>query len=150
MIRIDAPKWTQNDTVVDGRQHLWLGNATLRDDLHVLGRNAVASVDGTARRQRVLYLVTELQGVGVADEVAEVEEHFLVVLECFDEAKVFLGGYSFLSTIVTQQIGNPTYLQHSDETMVNLARLNVSIGIAGLHHGRRTVHTVAVVHSGAR
>lgn len=90
LVRIDAPQRTQNHTIVDCRQYLRLRDATLRDNFDVLGRDAVAGVDGTARGQRIFYLVAELKGVGVADEVAEVEEHFLIVLERFDEAEVFL------------------------------------------------------------
>lgn len=90
LVRIDAPQRTQNHTIVDCRQYLRLRDATLRDNFDVLGRDAVTGVDGTARGQRIFHLVAELKGVGVADEVAEVEEHFLIVLERFDEAEVFL------------------------------------------------------------
>lgn len=64
---------------------------TTRQQANVFSRNAISTGDAITRRcQRVLDFLTQLQVVGVADEVAEVEEHFLIVLECFNEAEVVL------------------------------------------------------------
>lgn len=68
-----------------------MSTLTSRQQANVFGRNAITTSDTVARSgERVLNFLTKLQMIRVANEIREVEEYFLVVLECFNEAKVIL------------------------------------------------------------
>lgn len=110
LVRIDATQRPNNDAVEcaledfrvdDGACKRVCENVSSHENFlmrltswqqsNILSWNAIPSGDAIARScQRVFNLLTQFQMIRVSDEVAEVEEDFLVVLEGLDEAEVVL------------------------------------------------------------
>lgn len=109
LIRIDAAQWSNNNAIENSIEYFWMNyssykiwaikisfpilhfitNLTSWQKSNILSWYTVSG-HTIACCQWIFNFLTQFQMICIANEVAEVEEDFLVVFQCFNESKVVL------------------------------------------------------------